>query len=66
MLEEPDAEQALANFRECLKRINSPARYNRFLHAGFPVILRDESRSIEQTLAMVEEVFSLTSGRISL
>ena len=66
MLEEPDPEQALANFRECLKRINSPARYNRFLHAGFPVILRDESRSIEQTLAMVEEVFSLTSGRIPL
>ena len=66
MLEEPDPEQTLANFRECLKRINSPARYNRFLHAGFPVILRDESRSIEQTLAMVEEVFSLTSGRISL
>ena len=59
MLEEPDPEKALANFRECLKRINSQERYDRFLHSGFPVILRDENRSIEQTLAMVEEIFGL-------
>ena len=52
-------EKALANFRECLKRINSQERYDRFLHSGFPVILRDENRSIEQTLAMAEEVFGL-------
>ena len=57
MLEEPDPEHALANFRECLKRINSLERYDRFLHSGFPVILRDENRSVEQTLVMVEEVF---------
>ena len=65
MLEEPDPELALANFRECLKRINSPERYKRFLHSGFPVILRDENRSVEQTLALVEEIFSLTPGVIS-
>ncbi len=59
MLEEPNPEQALANFRECLKRINSQARYDRFLHSGFPVIHRDENRSIEQTLVMVEKVFGL-------
>ena len=59
MLEEPDPEKALANFRECLKRINSQERYDRFLHSGFPVILRDESRNVEQTLAMVEETFDL-------
>ncbi len=57
MLEEPDPKKALANFRECLKRINSQERYERFLHSGFPVILRDESRSVEQTLAMAEGVF---------
>ncbi len=59
MLEEPDPQKALANFRECLKRINSRERYDRFLHSGYPVILRDENRSIEQTLALAEEAFGL-------
>ena len=59
MLEEAEPEKALANFRECLKRVNSQERYDRFLHSGFPVILRDENRSVEQTLAMAEEVFGL-------
>ncbi len=59
MLEESDPKQALANFRDCLKRINSPKRYNQFLHSGFPVILRDESRTVEQTLALVEKEFGL-------
>ena len=59
MLEEAEPEKALANFRECLKRINSQERYDRFLHSGFPVILRDENRSVEQTREMAEEVFGL-------
>ncbi len=59
MLEEPDPEASLANFRECLKRVNSPAICERFLRAGFPVIRRDEGRSVEATLAMVEEIFGL-------
>lgn len=59
LMEEPDPERALENFRQCLKRINSPAEYNRFLHSGFRVILRDENRSIEDTLALVERAFGL-------
>ena len=42
-----------------LKQINSPAEYNRFLHPGFRVILRDESRSIEETPALAEQAFGL-------
>ncbi len=59
MMEEKDPEAALANFRKCLERINSPARYNAFLHSGFRVILRDENRTIEQTVALAEEAFGL-------
>ena len=61
MLEEPEPEKALENFRECLKRINSKERYDRFLQSGFPVILRDENRTIEETLALAERVFGLVS-----
>ncbi len=59
ILEEPDPEAAMANYRRGLERINSRERYERFLHAGFPVLLRDEARSIEQTLSLVEKIFGL-------
>lgn len=59
IMEEPDPEAALENYRRGLARINSRARYERFLHSGFPVILRDDGRSVEKTLALVEKVFEL-------
>lgn len=59
LMEEPDPERALENFRQCLQRINSPAVYRRFLHSGFRVILRDENRGIEETLALAEQAFGL-------
>ena len=59
LMEEPNPDRALENFRQCLKRINSPANYEAFLNSGFPVILRDEERTIEETLALAEELFEL-------
>ena len=49
IMEEKELEKALENFRQCLKRINSRENYEMFLHAGFPVLLRDENRSAEET-----------------
>ena len=59
ILEEPDPERAMENYRRGLMRINSRERYDRFLHSGFRVIVRDDSRSVEQTLKLVEEAFGL-------
>ncbi len=59
ILEEPDPAAAMENYRRGLTRINSRARYDAFLQAGFPVLLRDEERSPEQTLALAECVFNL-------
>ena len=59
LMEEKDPERALENFRQCLARINSPENYEKFLHSGFRVILRDEDRSPEQTLALAEEMLGL-------
>ena len=59
MMEEPDPEASLANFRACLSRINSRENYDRFLTSGFQVLLREESRSIEETLSIVEKYFGL-------
>ena len=59
IMEEPDPAAALENFRQCLSRINSRENYERFLHSGFQVILRDDSRSIEETMALAEAMLGL-------
>lgn len=59
LMEEADPERALENFRQCLARINSPENYNAFLNSGFNVITRDDSRSIEETMALAETAFGL-------
>ena len=59
ILEEPNPEAAMENYRQGLARINSRERYERFLYSGFPVILRDDGRSVEETMALVEKVFEL-------
>ena len=57
IMEEPDPEAALKNYRKGLELINSQENYDRLLNAGFNVILRDEQLGIEGTLKIVEEKF---------
>ena len=59
IMEEPDPEQAMDNYRRGLELINSREAYDRFLHSGFQVILRDENRTVEETLALAEEKMGL-------
>ena len=59
MLEEPDPEAALANYREILRRINSKEAYEALLNSGFKVIFRDEERSQEETVRLAEEIFGM-------
>jgi len=66
IMEEPDPEKAMENYRRGLTLINSPEKYERFLNSGFPVIRREENRSVEQTLKMVEEVFGLNAEKTDL
>lgn len=59
LMAEDNPEQAMENFRQGLMRVNSPQRYQRFLNAGFPVIHRDDRRSVEETLLLAEKAFGL-------
>ena len=59
LMKEENTDEAMDNFRECLKRVNSEAIYNEFLNSGFNVILRDEKRTVEETLTLVEELLNL-------
>ena len=59
IMEEPNPEKAMENYRRGLELINSQEAYDRFLNSGFSVILRDENRTIEETFALVEEKLGL-------
>ena len=59
IMDEPDPEKAMENYRRGLTLINSQENYDYYLYSGFQVMIRDESRSIEQTLEMVEKAFGL-------
>lgn len=60
LMQEPDPDAAMANFREMLMRVNSNEVYDRFLNSGFKVLLRDDSRTIEETLGIIEEMMRLS------
>ena len=59
MLEEPDPQAALDNYREILTRICSKESYDELLHSGFRVIFRDEERSQEKTVLLAENIFGI-------
>ena len=60
MLEEPDPQAALDNYREILTRVCSKETYDELLHSGFRVIFRDENRSQEETVLLAEEIFGIS------
>lgn len=59
ILEEPDPEKAMENYRRGLELICSQESYDELLNSGFHVIHRDENRTIEQTVSLAEEAFGL-------
>lgn len=52
-------EQTMKNYRECLARINSEEKYHEFEESGFFTLLRDDKRTLEQTLEILERHFNL-------
>lgn len=59
IMEEPDPEKAMENYRNGLKLICSQEVYDEMERSGFQVIYRDENRTIEETVALAEKAFGL-------
>ncbi|MBQ6887356.1 MAG: hypothetical protein IJN54_07605 [Lachnospiraceae bacterium] len=59
LLNEENPDEAMENFRKCLKRVNSKEIYNHFLNSGFNVIIREDERTIEETFLLVERLFKM-------
>lgn len=59
LLECPDPEAALVNYRACLERINSREHYAEFAQSGFFTHLRTEDSTVENSIRILEEHFCL-------
>lgn len=59
LLKEENPNDAIENFRNCLKRVNSKENYNKFLNSGFKVLKKDDNRTKEETLAIIENFLKL-------
>lgn len=59
--EAPDPDAALANFRACIARVNSPERYREMAESGFAVFIRTEESTIADADAAAEAAFRLTT-----
>lgn len=59
LMSEENPDLALSNFRQCLKRINNQKRFDAFFNSGFNVIIRDDQRSIDETVQLAEKYFKL-------
>lgn len=54
-----DPEKTMKNYRECLALINSQDKYDAFANSGFFTLVRDDNRTPEETLAVLERHFKL-------
>lgn len=59
ILEAPDPEAAMANYRRCLEKINSMEHYREFAESGFFTHLRTDESTIEETMGVLEKHFGL-------
>ena len=66
LMEEPDPEAAMENYREILRRINSRENYDFYVNCGFKVLFREEERTQEQTVELAEIAFKLRTPKLIL
>ena len=59
MLEEPDPQAALDNYREILTRICSKESYEELENSCFELIYRDENRTQEETVRLAEKMLGI-------
>ena len=51
--------KTMQNFKACIAKINSQEEYDKFVNSGFFVFKRDGSKTIDETLEILEQHFGL-------
>ena len=60
MMEEPDPQAALDNYRKGLELICSQEDYDKYLNCGFEVNIRNDKLGLEVTMALIEKKLGLS------
>jgi len=60
IMEAKDPNKTMKNFKACIAKINSKKHYNEFFNSGFFVFKRDNTKTIDETLKILETHFELT------
>ncbi len=57
--EAKNPEKTMKNFKACIAKINSKEHYDEFVNSGFFVFKRDDTKTLNETLEILENHFSL-------
>ena len=57
--EADNPQKTMQNFKDCIAKINSKEHYDEFVNSGFFVFVRDDTKTLEETLNILEEHFGL-------
>lgn len=52
-------EKTMRNYRDCLAEVNRPEKYQALENSGFFTLIRDDQRTLQQTLEILERHFLL-------
>ena len=59
IMEAKNPAKTLKNFKECIAKVNSKEHYDEFVNSGFYVFKRDDSKTLDETLKIIENHFKL-------
>lgn len=59
IMEAENPKKTMQNFKACIAKINSQECYDKFVNSGFFVFVRDDTKTLDETLEIIEEHFCL-------
>ena len=59
IMEAKNPAKTLKNFKECIAKVNSKEHYDEFASSGFYVFKRDDTKTLDETLEIIENHFGL-------
>lgn len=59
IMEAENPVKTMNNFKECIAKINSKEEYDKFINSGFFVFKRDDTKTLDETLEILEDHFEL-------
>lgn len=64
IMEAENPVKTMQNFKACIAKINSQEEYDKFVNSGFFVFKRDNTKTLDETLEILEQHFGLTKSLI--